>query len=164
MTLAIVSPHRQLHGFTILELVVTLLIIGIVALPALPKFFQRQPYQERLFFDDTLNALRYAQKLAVVSGCKVQVVINADSYILRQPADSTQCLAASPAFSLSVAHPGSGIASYSGSESGITLTASVANVVFDALGRASSDAVLTIGGTRTINIVAETGFVYDSTP
>lgn len=152
------------QGFTIIELIVTLLIIGIGALPVLPKFFQRQPYQERLFFDDTLNALRYARKLAVVFGCKVQVAIGSDSYTLWQPADSGQCLAVNPTFSLPVAHPGSGAASYTGSEPGITLTSTAANVVFDALGRASSDAVLTIAGVRTITIVGETGFVYDSTP
>ena len=66
-------------GFTLVELVTTMLLLGILSATALPKFFSVSGYQQQVFFDDTLAAVRFAQKLAVATGCNVQVSIAADT-------------------------------------------------------------------------------------
>jgi len=57
-------------GFTLIELVVILLVLGILAVVALPKFFNLSDYQERAAYDEVAGAVRYAQKLAVGSTVK----------------------------------------------------------------------------------------------
>jgi len=156
--------HNKQLGFTLIEVIMVIIMLGIVSITALPKFFQKNTFAERAFFADTLNALRYAQKLAVATGCKVKVSFSSDSYSLTRKGDtsSTLCPPSGSIYSLAVPHPSSGANSYSGSESGITLTASVSSIIFNPLGTASTDATLIVGGVRTIKVIAKTGFVYGS--
>lgn len=137
-----------------------IVLLGILSATALPKFFDVSSYQQQAFFDDTLSAVRYAQKLAVATGCKVQVSINANTYVLNRPADRSQCLSNVAVFSLPVRNPATGETSYTHSESGVSLTSNSATFYFDALGRASADVLLTVAGVKTITVVRDTGFVY----
>lgn len=146
-------------GFTLIELVMVIVLLGILSATALPKFFDFSGFQQQAFFDDTLSAVRYAQKLAVATGCKVQVSVSANAYVLNSPATRSQC-SSNPTFSLAVRHPGTGEASYTHSESGVSLTSTPVTFYFDALGRASADVQLTVAGTKTITVVSDTGFVY----
>ncbi len=75
------------RGFTLVELVMTLVIIGILAAVVGPRFFDRQVFDERLFFEETVSAVRYAQKLALASGCDVQVSIDSLGYRLLKERD-----------------------------------------------------------------------------
>lgn len=136
-----------------------IVLLGILSATVLPKFFDVSSYKQQAFFDDTLNAVRYAQKLAVATGCKVQVSVSANAYTLNSPADRSQC-ANSPTFSQAIRNPGTGAATYIGSETGVTLTSTSATFNFDALGRASADVTLTVAGSKTIVVVSSTGFVY----
>ncbi len=138
----------------------TLVIIGILSVTALPKFFSLSVFQQRFFFDDTLNALRYAQKLAVVTACNVQVAITANAFTVTRPGatDRSQCTSTNPAnFTQNVTRPGSRESTYTGSQSGISLT--TATVYFTAKGNASSGLTISVG-TQQIIIVPDTGFVY----
>ena len=154
------NQHRQ-TGFTLVELVMVIVLLGTLSAVALPKFFEKNTYSERAFFDDTLNAVRYAQKLAVATGCNVQVSISSNSYTLtRQGTSSSTSCPGGSTYTLAVPHPGSGASSYSGTESGVTLTSTVSSFIFNALGSVSTDAMLTVNGSRTISVIAETGFVY----
>jgi MSHA pilin protein MshC len=146
-------------GFTLVELVMVIVLLGILSATALPKFFDFSSFQEQAYFDDTLSAVRYAQKLAVATGCKVQVSVSANAYVLNSPANRSQCTSNSPTFSLAIRHPGTGDTSYTNSESGVSLTSSPASFTFDPLGRASAEVTLTVAG-RNIKVVSDTGFVY----
>jgi MSHA pilin protein MshC len=148
-------------GFTLTELVVTIAILGALALVSAPRFFGTREFDDRFFFDDTWNALRHAQKLAVATGCDVQVTIAAGAYALHQ---QPGCSGAS--YTLEVHHPGTGASGYSRSApGGISLGSDVSPFIFDGLGRARdtsgtvTDVSLTVGS-RSLQIAGETGFVY----
>ncbi|NNL67667.1 MAG: prepilin-type N-terminal cleavage/methylation domain-containing protein [Myxococcales bacterium] len=154
------QPNRRKRGFTIVELIVTLVIAGALAVTALPRFVRIQDFEARFFFDDTLAALRYAQKLAISTGCPVQVDFTATSYTVTQ---RTACTTG--AFTQPVHDPSDGSLGMSESvPSGLTFSSSVDPIVFDALGRAldaslaPSDATVTVA-TRSISVVGLTGLV-----
>jgi MSHA pilin protein MshC len=142
-----------------------LVLLGILSATVLPKFFSVSSYQQQAFFDDTLNAVRYAQKLSVATGCKVQVTVSGNAYTLnRQDPDvNNHCPINAPAtFSLNLAvrNPGTGTPTYTNSQSGVTLTSTASTFNFDALGRASADVTVTVAGSKIITVVGATGFVY----
>jgi MSHA pilin protein MshC len=156
--------EQQQAGFTLVELAMVIILLGILSAVALPKFFDKNTFSERAFFSDTLNAIRYAQKLAVATGCNVQVSISSTSYALtRQGNSSSSSCPGGSTYSLAVPHPGSGASNYSGSETGVTFANSTV-FYFYPLGNASTDVTVTVNGSRTISVIAKTGFVYDSTP
>jgi MSHA pilin protein MshC len=58
------SPHHH-SGFTLIELVTTMVIAGIMTATMLPRFTGSHGFEERGFHDEALAALRYAQKTAI---------------------------------------------------------------------------------------------------
>ena len=165
-------------GFTLVELVMMLVILGVLSATAIPKFFEKSVYAERAFFDDVLHAVQYAQKLAVATGCGVRFSISSNSYSLtrRGASSSTACPTSGPVFSLAVPHPGSTendcevggtfTTDYWGCEEGVALSAinsvtsaSAASIDFYPKGDASINATITVAS-KTIVVVKETGFVY----
>jgi MSHA pilin protein MshC len=153
-------------GFTLIELVMTLVLLGILSATAMPKFFSVSSYHKQLFFDDTLAAVRYAQKLAVATGCNVQVSIAAGVYTLsRLPdPDHSHCTSNDPNDSGAIRHPGTGTP-YSKSQAGVSLTADPTTpFYFTAVGEASTDVTITVAGNKFLCVVAGTGFVYDPDP
>ena len=153
-------PPHDATGFTVTELVVVLALIGIIAGIAGPRFFGVSEFDERFFHDEVRNAVAYARKLAIASGCEVQVALNAGGYELRQ----RQTCDAGP-FTAPVFHPASGALGYSGTPPpGVPLASTVTPLVFDGLGRARDgggnvvDFTVTVGP-RSFGGVGETGYV-----
>lgn len=137
------------RGFTFVELVVVIVLLGIMSAFALPKFFNVGDYQARGAYDEVTGALRYAQKLAVGSGCEVQVSIAGNSYELQQRA--TDCTTGS--FTAISGHPID-----RGTISGTSLSASHTTFIFDNMGRCSVAVTVNVGG-RNIRVARETGTV-----
>ena len=75
---------RSKNGFTLIELVAIIVLLSILSVAALSRLGGLGDFEKRGYFEDVVNALRYAQKLAVATGCNVQVTITASSYRLRQ--------------------------------------------------------------------------------
>lgn len=150
-------------GFTIVELVVTLAIVGILAGIALPRFFSGATFQSRGFHDQALAALRYAQKAAVASRRNVCVgfgTANTIAFTIAAAAGAGQ------ACNAALAGPAGETAFSVAAPSGVTLTPPAGDFAFDALGRPSPNAAvtLTINATgetaRNITVEQETGYVH----
>jgi len=145
---------RLQRGFTVIELIDVIVLLGILSATVLPKFFEKSGYKERVMFDDTLSAVRYAQKLAVATGCNMQFSISSNAF---QILHANTC--SSTNYGLAVAHPATQTPPYTGSESGISLPDTT--ITFNAIGEAVVSNNITIGS-KMINIVPATGFIYVS--
>ncbi len=162
---------RRLRGFTVVELTVTLVLIGILFVAVAPRFFERDVFRARGFYDEALSALRYAHKTAVAQ--RRSVYFNLDA------ASEQIALCYTNTFPCSTAAdqvPGPyGEKPYSvTAASGVDMQTATAAYFFDALGRPysagdtvpnSNFSTLTfsiVGGdqTRTITIEKESGYVH----
>lgn len=76
-------------GFTLIELVTVLVILGIVSAVVAPRLFDNTVFTERGYADDVAASLRYAQRIAIASECIVRVTVNAAGYSAAQP--TAQC-------------------------------------------------------------------------
>ncbi len=76
------AARRGQRGFTIVELVAVILITGILATLAMPRFFERQAFDARNFAEQTQSMLRYAQKVAIAQNRRVFVRLDGNSVAL----------------------------------------------------------------------------------
>jgi MSHA pilin protein MshC len=96
-------------GFTLIELIVVMLLMAILAITAMPRFFNSGSFEGPAFAHELASAARYAQKLAVVSGCPVRFSLpDATHYELWQPQAAPSGGTCDTAFTRAVAHPGTG--------------------------------------------------------
>lgn len=147
-----VKRHK---GFTLVELVATLVIIALIAAVSGPLFFDIGIFRQRGFFEETLSAVRYAQKHAVATGCPVRVQTTVNGFTLYRPASAAAC-AAGP-YNTPIADPSGNATVFTRTApDGVTL--SVHNFTFAADGAASADQSITVGGTL-FQVSAMTGFV-----
>lgn len=149
-------------GFTLMELILVMVLMGVIMAAVAPRFFASSDFDVRGFRHHTLAALRYAQKLAVATGCQVQVTIASNTFTLNLQDGCTGSV-----FTQAVTHPGTGAATYSRTAPrNVTLSSSVAPLIFNAAGRALdsggtvSDATVSIGSLQ-LGVVGETGFVRE---
>lgn len=152
--------YQEQQGFTLLELILVMVIMGVLAATAMPKFTATADFQARAFYDDTLSAIRYAQKSAIATGCTVQVSLTTHGYHLKRPADHSQCRSVAAVFSMDVLRPASD-KPFANTEPTITLSPNT-TFTFNALGSASAAVTLNLTGNRHITVVQSTGFVYGS--
>lgn len=61
------QPSRRPHqrGFTLIELIMVIVMLGVLAVFAAPRMFNSSDFYARGFHDETLALLRYAQKTAI---------------------------------------------------------------------------------------------------
>ncbi len=147
-----------MRGFTLVELIMTLVIIGMLAVVVGPRFFSRQPFDERLFYEESLSAVRYAQKLALASGCPVRAQINSSGYSLTYAA---ACGTATSGTVLS--NPAGG--TFSSAPPGTVTVQAALDVTFNSLGCvnaagacATGSTVAQVGG-FSMTVYGSTGFV-----
>ncbi len=146
-------------GYTLVELVVVMTVIGILAAYIAPRFWSQQAFSDRGYADELASALRAAQKAAVITGCPAQLTLTASAYAAAQQAASgNTCNPADTSWSTPLLG-GDGSAIQDSAPASTTASPTGA-YQFDSQGRLSSSPGTTITvGTHTITIVAGTGLV-----
>lgn len=79
------------RAFTLIELVAVLVIVGVLAVVAIPRFFDRATFDERAFYDQVLSAIRYAQKTAIAQHRIVCVNFPANNQLVLTYGNDTNC-------------------------------------------------------------------------
>jgi MSHA pilin protein MshC len=85
-----IGQYKQFSGFSLIELISVIVLLGVLSVFALGRLSSPSQFAVKGFFDDTVNAVRFAQKLAVSTGCDVQVEMTTAGYQLRR---SSTCAA-----------------------------------------------------------------------
>jgi MSHA pilin protein MshC len=82
MTSMLLHSQRSNKGFTLIELIMILVLVGVLAAVALPRFFSRSVYDTLEFFNQVEAMLRYAQKVAIAQNRSVYVRLDGASVAL----------------------------------------------------------------------------------
>ncbi len=128
----IIVKNKYFSGFTLIEMVVVVLLLGILSVFAMGRMFDQNQFAAKGFFDDTVTAVRFAQKLAVSTGCDVQVTIDASGYSLNQRAECP--VVGVNAFNSAVKNPANRANNYANSDMPSGYRFSPGVIVFNAQG------------------------------
>jgi MSHA pilin protein MshC len=151
-SLSTVTPQR---GFTLVELVMVISIIGLLAVVAIPRFQDRSAFDNAGFRDQTMAALRYAQKAAIAQRRTVCVAFAANSVSL-----TIASAAGVATCSDSLTGPGGQPFVFTASGAA-KFTAIPASMSFNSLGIPNAAASINVEGVGTPIIVErETGYVH----
>lgn len=144
--------HSVAHGFTLIELIMVIVILGVLAVYAAPRMFNTGDFNARGFHDETLSLLRFAQKTAIAQRRTVCVALNAGGVTLTVADD-----------------PGDGVcnptplALPNTPRGGSGLVGSVPAFQYTPEGRTNPAATVTVTIPNSTNITVEavTGYVHD---
>jgi MSHA pilin protein MshC len=149
---------KKNSGYTVLELITIIILIGVLSIVVVSRF-DLNPFQVVGFEQELRSAIRFAQKFAIVSGCEVQVTVNAGGYGMRvrDDADTDGCLAAGDGFGTLLNNPSGG--TFTGTPpSGVAITSGLI-FIYDRQGRPSVSGTIVAGG-QNIVIEAGSGYVH----
>jgi MSHA pilin protein MshC len=157
------SPYAK-RGFTLIELVMVIVILGVLAVVAAPRIFSNNDVNARGFHDEAIGYLRYAQKTAIAQRRTVCVSFVGTSITLKistTPATFT----CSPAGTFS----GPNGAATLTAKSGVAYSIAPASFNFDGLGQPINNAgapsatqtfqVASVN--RSITVEGLTGYVHE---
>jgi MSHA pilin protein MshC len=154
---------RASRGFTLVELVTILILIGILAVVALPNLDQTQGFGATSFRDRVAASLRFAQKSAVAKRRLVCATIPADGLSLTLTVDAA--FGAGACASAMAGADGATPAAVSPSAT-VTLTPAgtlhfqpSGRVTVDPPGTITANFVLTVTGQAPITVNGATGYV-----
>lgn len=136
------------QGFTFVELIVTILIVGILSAYIAPRFFSTSTFEQRATSDEIISSIRRAQQLSMTRGESYMFVLSATNYSV-QKSDGTD-----------IRHPDGSATSSKTFHDG-NLTVSPITIRFNSLGRPIPNNTQTIPiGAVTITIEQETGYAH----
>lgn len=149
---------RTRQGFTIVELIAVIAILGIISAIAAPKLIGNDAFAARGAYSTLLSGIRYAQKTAVAQRTTVYVNLNTSTRVL--------CLGYDATCTTAVIDPATKAAYSKTLPSTVDLTQSRTDLAFNSQGypTSGSDTVLTVTNNvsteaaRTITVWRTTGY------
>ena len=60
--------YKKTSGFTLVELIVIIILVGVLSAMILPRLSLRSTFDERVIKDELINVARFAQQLAMMRG------------------------------------------------------------------------------------------------
>jgi MSHA pilin protein MshC len=147
---------RSAWGFTLVEAVVVISVVGILAAMIAPRFMARDAFESRGYYDQAIASVRFAQQTAIAWRRPVFVCVSAAGY-------SVGAAAGCPA---ALVNPATGQSVAVSAPPGVTLAGP--SFSFDSAGRPNPNAQITVAlnstipgdPARTIVVEAETGYVH----
>lgn len=162
--------RQELRGFTLIELIMVIIILGVLAVFAAPRIFNNDDFYARGFHDETLALLRYAQKTAVAQRRTVCVAFTVSSVSLTMANDSATIDCSTPT-PLGLTGPrGENPAAIPSTSRGITFNGGApGGFSFNGLGQPISttgatlaaQTVIQINNADNVYVEAVTGYVHD---
>ena len=154
------------HGFTLVELVIVIVLLGLLSVVAIPRMFNSQDFYIRGFHDETVALLRFAQKTAVAQRRTVCVTFASNGVTLALAANPAT---ANCATATSLTGPKGETPPSVTARGGVAYTSTPTAFNFNGLGQPidSSGAVLASqtlqvsGAAVNITIEGTTGYVHD---
>ncbi|APW41277.1 prepilin-type N-terminal cleavage/methylation domain-containing protein [Rhodoferax saidenbachensis] len=157
-------------GFTLIELIMVLVLLGVLAVVAAPRMFNGNDFEARGFHDQTLSYLRYAQKTAIAQRRTVCVTFTNNSLTLSiASAEATlDCTASATPF-FGPGRDGSATLNVKPG-SGVIYSSTPAALNYNGLGQPTTSAGVALTTARNLQVVgvanaitveAGTGYVHE---
>lgn len=138
------------NGFTLVELIVTILIVGILSAYIAPRFSATDTFEHRATSDEIISAIRRAQQLSMTRGESYQFDLSASNYTVQKSGG------------VDIRHPdGSATSLKTFHDNNLAVTPLAQPIRFDSIGRPIPNEEKTIQiGDITITIEKETGYAH----
>ena len=148
----------MMRGFTLVEFIVVLVLVGILSAVGMAKMGSRQTFDSLGYFDSARQAVQYGRRVAVSQQRNVCVNVSSNGLSMTQASS-----AGSSVCTVGVIDPATGSAFNLVVPTGIVLSGT--SLQFDAQGRQTSGAAVTLsiigdGLTRVVTVENETGYVH----
>lgn len=162
MLFSLPRQRRPYGGFTIVELVVVIAVLGLLAAIIVPRFVGPDAFASRGFYDEATSVVRFAQKISVAWRREIFVCVTASSVTASAVAGCGTPLI----------HPATGGPLTAAAPAGVTLSpvafSFTAPLATQVGGRPNPDTqiVIAIASTiagdpaRSITVERETGYVH----
>jgi MSHA pilin protein MshC len=163
---------RQMRerGFTLIELIMVIVILGVLAVFAAPRIINTDDFNARGFHDETLALLRYAQKAAVAQRRTVCVAFTTTTVSLAMAKDPATIDCSTPATAGLTGPRGENPATIPSTSRGVTFNGGApGGFSFNGLGQPISttgtalaaQTVIQINNADNVYVEAVTGYVHE---
>lgn len=152
------AARKHLRGFTLMELVMVIVLLGLLSIVALPRFGATEAVRTAAFRDEVVAAMRYARSTAISHRRLVCADVSTSAVTLR-------IAAANPAVACTHSLPGTdGNAAFARSAASL-ITSGTGTIHFQPAGTVGPAAggtgniVIAIRDEQAVTIVGKTGHV-----